>query len=77
MSAKDLRRYGELCAWTLARAHARGGDRVAIASYLGDDDTFARAVTAFAATYADRTELDHAALATAVAAGRITATTEL
>ncbi len=76
MSAKDLRRYGELCAWTLARAHARAGDRVAIASYLGDEDTFARAVTAFAATYADQTELDHAALATAVAEGRITAATE-
>ncbi len=76
MSAKDLRRYGELCAWTLARAHARAGDRVAIASYLADDDTFARAVTAFAASYADQTELDHAALATAVADGRITATTE-
>jgi uncharacterized protein (DUF2252 family) len=76
MSGKDLRRYGELCAWTLARAHARAGDRIAIASYLGDDDTFARAVTDFAATYADQTELDHAALATAVTEGRITATTE-
>ena len=76
MSATDLRRYGELCAWTLARAHVRAGDRVAIASYLGDDDTFARAVSAFAASYADQTELDHAALAGAVAEGRITATTE-
>ena len=76
MSAKDLRGYGELCAWTLARAHARAGDRIAIASYLGDDDTFARAVTAFAASYADQTALDHAALAAAAAAGRITATTQ-
>ncbi len=76
MSAKDLRGYGELCAWTLARAHARAGDRIAIASYLGDDDTFARAVTAFAARYADQTALDHAALAAAAAAGRITATTQ-
>jgi Uncharacterized protein conserved in bacteria (DUF2252) len=76
MSPKDLRRYGELCAWTLARAHARGGDRVAIASYLGDEDTFARAVADFAASYADQTERDHAALATAVTEGRIAASTE-
>jgi uncharacterized protein (DUF2252 family) len=73
MTAKDLRRYGDLCAWALARAHARAGDRIAIASYLGEDDTFARALSKFAATYADQTEVDHAALAAAVTAGRITA----
>jgi len=68
MSAKDLRSYGELCAWTLARAHARAGDRIAIASYLGDDDSFARALVEFATSYAEQTERDHAALATRVSA---------
>jgi hypothetical protein len=73
MSAKDLRGYGELCSWTLARAHARAGDRIAVASYLGDDDTFARAVADFAARYADQTERDHADLSAAASSGRINA----
>jgi uncharacterized protein (DUF2252 family) len=62
--------YAGLCAWTLARAHARSGDRVAIAAYLGRSDTFDRAISEFADGYADLNEKDHAALADAVASGR-------
>jgi uncharacterized protein (DUF2252 family) len=65
--------YGEVCGWTLARAHARSGDRIAIASYLGTSDVFDRAIVEFAAAYADQNERDHQALAQAAAAGRITA----
>jgi Uncharacterized protein conserved in bacteria (DUF2252) len=67
--------YGELCGWTLARAHARTGDRSAIAAYLGDSARFEQAVTDFAVTYADQTVRDHAALAAAVASGRLQART--
>jgi uncharacterized protein (DUF2252 family) len=70
MGPEQLSDYGELCAWTLARAHARTGDRFAIAAYLGGSDKFDRAVAGFAARYADQTERDHAALAEAVASGR-------
>jgi uncharacterized protein (DUF2252 family) len=69
-----LAAYAEVCGWTLARAHARSGDRVAIAAYLGKGDTFDRAIAAFAAAYADLNERDHEALGRAVAAGRISAT---
>ena len=65
--------YGELCAWTLARAHARSGNRVAIAAYLGRGDTFDRAVGEFAAAYADQNERDYQALVAAVEGGRISA----
>jgi hypothetical protein len=65
--------YGELCGWTLARAHARSGDRIAIASYLGNSDVFDKAVAAFAVAYADQNERDYQALKDAAAAGRITA----
>src|SRR5271166_1200746 len=65
--------YGRLCGWTLARAHARTGDRIAIAAYLGGSDKFDQAVADFAETYADQTERDHAALADAVASGRVQA----
>jgi uncharacterized protein (DUF2252 family) len=65
--------YAELCGWTLARAHARSGDRVAIAAYLGASARFDRAVTRFAGLYADRTEQDHAALVAAVTDGRVAA----
>ena len=54
MDASAWPRYAQLCAWTLARAHARTGDRIAIAGYLGDGDTFDRAVADFAAAYADQ-----------------------
>ena len=59
--------------WTLARAHARSGDRIAIASYLGNSDVFERAITKFAAAYADQNERDHQGLVDAVKSGRITA----
>jgi hypothetical protein len=73
MSPARLTVYGRLCAWTLARAHARTGDRVAIASYLGRGSVFDRAVADFAEAYADQNERDHAALDEAVRSGRLTA----
>jgi uncharacterized protein (DUF2252 family) len=70
MNAAALTGYGRMCGWTLARAHARTGDRIAIAAYLGGSDKFDHAVAEFAEAYADQTERDHAALASAVASGR-------
>jgi uncharacterized protein (DUF2252 family) len=75
LTSEDLVRYAALCGVTLARAHARSGDAAAIAGYLGAGDQFDRAIVAFADQYADQTEQDHAALADAVAAGRIEAIT--
>jgi uncharacterized protein (DUF2252 family) len=75
MIPAGMRVYAGICGWTLARAHARSGDRVAIAAYLGKADAFDVAVAAFARTYADVTERDHAALVRAVRTGRIRATT--
>ncbi len=73
MSASMLRSYAALCGWTLAHGHARSGDQVQIAAYLGRSDRFDRAIAAFATTYADQTERDHAALVAAVRSGRIAA----
>jgi uncharacterized protein (DUF2252 family) len=73
MVPRGMRLYGELCGWTLARAHARSGDRIAIAAYLGASDAFDQAITQFAAAYADQNERDHQALVDAVASGRIVA----
>jgi len=73
MVPAGLRMYGALCGWTLARAHARSGDRIAIATYLGASDVFDKAIANFATTYADQNERDHQALVDAVASGRITA----
>jgi uncharacterized protein (DUF2252 family) len=73
MVPRGLRMYGTLCGWTLARAHARSGDRIAIASYLGGSDVFDRAIAQFAAAYADQNERDYQSLVDAVAAGRINA----
>ena len=73
LSASEMGAYAEICGWTLARAHARSGDRVAIGAYLGASDRFDRAVAAFAELYADQNERDHEALLAAVRAGRITA----
>jgi uncharacterized protein (DUF2252 family) len=70
---QGLRVYGELCGWTLARAHARSGDAIAIAAYLGSQDVFDRAIAQFAETYADQNEKDHQALSAAVEQGRIKA----
>jgi uncharacterized protein (DUF2252 family) len=72
MSAWGLTTYGRLCGWTLARAHARSGDRVAIAGYLGSGDAFDRALTTFAETYADQNERDFAALTEAARTGKLT-----
>ena len=63
--------YGRMCGWTLARAHARSGDRLAIAAYLGGKDTFDQAVADFAVAYADLNETDHAALQQAAHSERI------
>ncbi|GAA1306232.1 DUF2252 domain-containing protein [Pseudonocardia xinjiangensis] len=73
MVPAGMRIYAQLCAWTLARAHARTGDRIAIAAYLGSSKTFADAVTDFAQVYADRNERDHALLLKAIAAARVPA----
>jgi uncharacterized protein (DUF2252 family) len=67
--------YGRACGWTLARAHARSGDPIAIASYLGKSDVFDRAIAAFAETYADQNERDYRALQDAVDSGRVDAQT--
>ena len=68
-----MRVYGQLCGWTLARAHARSGDRIAIAAYLGSADVFERAVAEFASAYADQNERDYKALVSAVESGRLIA----
>jgi uncharacterized protein (DUF2252 family) len=68
---RGMRMYGRLCGWTLARAHARSGDRIAIAAYLGGSAVFDQAVAEFAGIYADQNERDHAALAAAAADGKI------
>ena len=73
MDPRALEFYGRICAWTLARAHARSGDPIAIASYLGSSDTFDRALAEFAELYADQNESDYAALQGAVASGRVEA----
>jgi hypothetical protein len=77
MIPRGMRLYGQLCGWTLARAHARSGDRIAIAAYLGASDTFDQAVTEFATAYADQNEKDHQALLDAASSGRITAERDL
>jgi uncharacterized protein (DUF2252 family) len=66
-----MRLYGRTCGWTLARAHARTGDRIAIAAYLGKADVFDRAIAEFADDYADQNERDYAAFAAANAAGQL------
>ncbi|WP_328405363.1 DUF2252 domain-containing protein [Streptomyces sp. NBC_00390] len=75
MTPGEMRLLGELCGTTLARGHARSGDRIAIASYLGGADTFDRAMGEFAEAYADQNERDHQALAAAAGTGRITVRT--
>ncbi|MGW7208996.1 DUF2252 domain-containing protein [Streptomyces sp. NPDC054837] len=77
MTPAALTSYARLCGTTLARAHARSGDRIAIAAYLGKSDTFDQAVAEFARTYAAQTVTDHATLTAAVAAGVVRAAPEL
>jgi uncharacterized protein (DUF2252 family) len=71
MSADELVLYAGICGWALARAHARSGDRVQIAAYLGKSDRFDRAIADFAKEYADQNERDHEALCAAVKSGRL------
>ena len=77
MDAEGLRLYATLCGQTLAHGHARPGDRIAIASYLGGGDGFDRAICDFARAYADQNERDYAEFSAAVEAGRIEAQTGL
>lgn len=77
MAASVMVFYSRMCAATLARAHARSGDRIAIASYLGNSDVFDRAIVAFSAAYADQNERDYEALVNAVRSGRLQAQTGL
>jgi uncharacterized protein (DUF2252 family) len=71
MDVDSMRAYAELCGWTLARAHARSGDRIALAAYLGKADSFDRAIADFSAAYADQNEQDYMALKAAADSGRI------
>jgi hypothetical protein len=73
MTPKGMDLWGRMCAWTLARAHARSGDRIAIASYLGTADIFDRAIGDFCIAYADQNERDYRALRDAVTSGRLAA----
>jgi uncharacterized protein (DUF2252 family) len=77
MNPEAMARYGTLCGWTLARAHARSGDRIAIAAYLGNGDTFDRALVEFSNAYADQNDRDYRALKAAVDGGKIDAQTGL
>jgi thiamine monophosphate kinase len=69
--------YAQMCGWTLARAHARSGDRIAIAGYLGSGKTFSRAIAEFSQTYADQNESDYALLTKAVDSGELEVQTGL
>ena len=73
MIPRGLRLYGELCGLTLARAHARSGDEIAIAAYLGASDVFDNAIADFAAAYADQNERDFEAFTAAISSGRLVA----
>jgi len=73
LSPRGLEVYARMCGWTLARAHARSGDRIAIAAYLGGGDSFDRAIAEFSEAYAEQSVRDHAALVAAIESGRIVA----
>ena len=73
MTAAAMTVYARLCGWTLARAHARSGDRVAIAAYLGRGDVFDRAIAEFSEAYADQNQRDYDTLRAAVDAGTVEA----
>ena len=74
---EGLEIYGRVCGWTLAHAHARSGDRIAIGAYLGKGDAFDQAIADFSERYADQNELDYAALSDAAKSGRIEVETDL
>jgi uncharacterized protein (DUF2252 family) len=73
MTPVALALYARICGWTLARAHARSGDPIAIAAYMGEDDQFDRSILDFAKRYADQNELDYKAFADAIRSGRLDA----
>jgi uncharacterized protein (DUF2252 family) len=73
MTPSTMGIYGEACAWTLARAHARSGDRIAVAAYLGSGPRFENAIAEFAEAYADQNQRDHRALVDAIEAGGVAA----
>jgi uncharacterized protein (DUF2252 family) len=73
LDAEEMKRYGAMCGWTLARAHARSGDRIAIGGYLGGGKVFDEAIADFADAYAEQNERDYQAFAAAIEAGRLTA----
>jgi len=75
MDAEDLAAWGDLCAWALARGHARSGQPATIRAYLGDDGALEKAMAMFAERYADQNAKDHAALLAAISSGRIQAET--
>ena len=75
MSESGLHAYARACGWSMARAHARSGDRLAIAAYLGAGSNFDQAIARFSTAYADQNELDHQRLADAVAAGEVSVET--
>jgi uncharacterized protein (DUF2252 family) len=77
MTPKTMALYARLCGWTLARAHARSGDRIAIAAYLGKGDVFDRAIGDFAEAYADQNERDYKEFASAVKGGRLQAEADI
>jgi uncharacterized protein (DUF2252 family) len=77
MIPSRMKVYARMCGWTLARAHARSGDRIALAAYLGRSARFDHAIAGFAEACADQNERDHAALAAAVKDGRAEATMNL
>jgi len=73
MTPLGLTFYARTCGWTLARAHARSGDPVAIAAYLGDSDAFDTSITGFSQRYADQNEQDYQEFVNAVRSGRLEA----
>jgi hypothetical protein len=75
MRPEGMHIYARLCGWTLARAHARSGNRVSIAAYLGKGEAFDRAICEFAEAYADQNEADYAEFKSAVESGRLQAVT--
>jgi Uncharacterized protein conserved in bacteria (DUF2252) len=74
MAPHNMEFYANACGWTLARAHARSGDPVAIAAYLGKSHGFDRSITDFSERYADQNEQDYQAFVEAVRSGRLEAT---
>ena len=75
MTPDEIMIYGKMCGWTLARAHARSGDRIAISAYLGKNAAFDQALAEFATAYAEQNQRDYQALSDAVKSGRIKAET--